>query len=537
VDFDTDDRTVVAGASALVGLRRGDVVGNRYEVRERLRDDAFTLDYRALDRRTQERVRLREVRPGLLAGTTAVHELLEGLNKVVGLGGAFLPGLRDVGQDRDHVYVVEDWPNGMCISDLLARRAGQGRPLQPKELLPVVARLNAALAAIPETWHHGDVRARQVWIDAGHLQLTGAFLLDAMPNSALTMVLHTNPELRPYYAPEVAEGWAGTPADRYGVAAMVWEGLLAQAPPTAGQTSAAVRRLGPLGDALSQLLSPDPMDRPDSLTPLLEALARASGKPVPKLDPAPFRPKQVPVSRQRRRDTIPAPPPGFDASAPRTAARNPLPSELVAPAAAPGADDEWDAMPTRQFDRSAMLEDAPEVSVEEVDAGEIELEVDDLEPAPARRQAAPARRQAAPRAAVPIPAGIKPMPRARQRPADAPVTRPSRPPEPAVVVDASAHQAPERPRPQAPPAQARAVPPQERVTLPTPKPTAARSTRSLWVVLLAFAAAAAILVGSLLFAQQRRLMLEAEKRERIQQRLEQLRQESGDEGAPTAPGP
>jgi hypothetical protein len=527
VEFETDDRTVVAGASSLVGLRRGDVLGDRYDVRERLRDDAFTLDYRALDRTTQERVRLREVRPGLLGNRHAVQELLEGLQDVLGLGGAFLPGLRDAGQDGEHVYLVEAWPRGMCLADVFARRIGQGRNLHPKELLPVVARLDAALAVIPDKWHHGDVRARQVWIDAGDLQLTGAFLLDAMPTGAVAMVLQTHPEVRPYFAPEVAEGWAGAPADLYGVAALVWEGLLGEAPPPAGQTSSAVRRLGPLGDVLSQFLAPDPMDRPATLQPLVDALSRAAGRPAPKLDPAPFRPRRSGTTGRRRRDTIPAPPPVDGA-------------------------DEWDALPTQQFDRSmafptagatdpgsrpappADLDDAPELSIEEADGDEMELDVMDLEPG--------SQPQAPQKPSVPIPAGIKGIPRPRRRAPDGPVTRPSGAPEPAVVV-----RPPSEPPPAAPEPAPETTPDGLEPPTPLPQTTAGRRRaparaaptqgRSVWIVLLAFAAAGAILVGSLLFAQHRRLQIEAEKQERIQQRLEQLRSE-GQDGAPaTAPGP
>lgn len=541
MEFETDDRTVVAGASALAGLNRGDVIGDCYEVRERLRDDAFTLEYRALDRRTEDRVRLREVRPGLLSDGASVGELLESLQEVVGVGGAFLPGLRDVGQHGPHVYLVEPWPSGMCLSDVFERRIAQGRTLQPKELLPVVARLHAALAAVPEPWHHGDVRARQVWIDAGHLLLTGAFLLEAIPTGAVAMVLQTHPELRPYFAPEVAEGWAADAADRYGVATLVWEGLLGETPPPPGETGSAVRRLGPLGDVVAQYLAPDPMDRPGTLDPLVEALSKAAGRPAPKLDPAPFRPKRSASSRQRRHDTIPVPPPRFpegDRSKQAPAPQD-VPAELRAPATDPDAADEWDALPTRQFDRSLMnagteptdpggpraAAAAPEPEIEEIDAEEIELEADDLQPAP------PHGPRAAPKVEVSAPEGSEGAPRAPQRAPDGPVTQPSDPPAPSVVVTEAAR------RPASGPARAAAADPvdAERLTeepgenahASKPKAAASSST-SVWIVLLAFVAAAAILVASLLVAQKRRQEAEAEKHRRIQERIEQLKQETAD---------
>ncbi|MFW6052220.1 MAG: hypothetical protein ACODAU_13660 [Myxococcota bacterium] len=545
MDFDIDDRTMVAGAPTSVGLRRGDVLAGRYDIRERLRDDAFTLDYRAFDRQKEERVRLREVRPGLLGDAVAVQELLEGLQEVVGTGGAFLPGLADVGQDGPHVYIVEPWPTGMCLSDVFDRRIAQGRTLQPKELLPVVARLEAALSVIPEKWHHGDVRARQVWLDAGHLLLTGAFLLDAMPTSAVAMVLQTNPTLRTYFAPEVSEGWAADAADRYGVAALVWEGLLGVAPPPPGEAGSAVRQLGPLGDVLAQYLAPDPMDRPGTLKPLVEALSRAAGRPAPKLDPAPFRPRRAGGARRRRHDTIPVPPPNFaEAERAKTApSLQSVPAELRGPARDAGGEDEWDSMPTRQLARrsfeagkaaaggaaQAPEDDLPEVSLEEVDAEEVELDLEEIEVEEARA-AQPYGPGGAPKAKVPIPGDIKGMPRAQLRQPDAPVTRPASPPGPSIVVDESAH----RPSP-VPAADA------ERRTAPAEAPSAEEraprrraraaptggSSRSVWIVLLAFAAAAAILVASLLVAQMRRQEVEAEKQRRIQERIQMLKEGRG----------
>lgn len=554
VDFETDDRTVVAGASSMAGLRRGDVLSERYEIRERLRDEAFTLDYRGMDLTSQQRVRVREVRPGLLNDRTAVQELLESLQEVVGVGGAFLPGLLDVGQDGPHTYLVEPWPSGMCLADVFDRRIAQGRNLQPKELLPVVARLDAALAAVPEKWHHGDVRARQVWIDAGNLQLTGPFLLDAMPTGAVAMVLQTNPQLRTYFAPEVAEGWAADPADRYGAATLVWEGLLGEAPPAAGAAGGAVRRLGPLGDVLAQYLSPDPMDRPGTLKPLIEALSKAAGRPAPKLDPAPFRPKRPSSGRRRRHDTIPVPPPSFAEAerAKQAPALGNVPAELAGPPPQADAGDEWDAMPTRQFDRSMAeglgeptdpgmrrapsapaptptveVDEEPEIEMVE-EEGEIELEVDDLE------VAQPYGPHGAPKARIPIPEGIKGIPKPRRK-ADAPATRPSQGRQPAVVVD----QGPEPDQPSADASAPAAAETAREAATPAAAPQRARkrpdgassSSRSVWIVLLAFLAAAVILVGSLFVAQLRREEAEQEKQRRIQERMEQLRRE-GEEPPP-----
>ncbi len=283
----TSDQTAVTGTplGGAVGPKRGQVVGERYEVRGRLRDDPFSYGFLAFDQETEGSVFLRIVRPELLESTDR-KQVVRDLRRSVGMGGKYLPGLLDADRDSMWVYATEPVPEGVSFRSVLDRRIHEDAPLTPEELLPVIAHLDAALTAIPPPLRHGDVRADAVWIDPERLQMTGAFLVPALPPGVVAAVLQRHGDLRRRYAPEVVRGVGSISADRYGVAAVAHEALTLKPPPDPG---ASVRPLGALTAALAALLHPDPRRRATSLEPLLEGLAKQAGLAVPELEPAPFK--------------------------------------------------------------------------------------------------------------------------------------------------------------------------------------------------------------------------------------------------------
>lgn len=268
------------------GPRRGEVVGERYEIRDRLREDAFSSSLLAFDQETEDAALVRVVRRDLL-DDAARRQVAQRLQGAVGIGGRFSPGLTDADRDGELVYTVEPVPEGAPLRDVLDRRRHDGSTLEAHELLPVVARLGAALAAVPPPWRHGDVRATQVWIDPERLQLTGPFLLSALPIEVVRRVLESSDDLRRRHAPEVLRGTADDAADRYGVAIIAAEALLGMPPPEPGE--AVGQGLGPVGEALRELLHRDPRRRATSLDPLCEALSLHAGLPAPDIAAGAFR--------------------------------------------------------------------------------------------------------------------------------------------------------------------------------------------------------------------------------------------------------
>lgn len=307
----SSEHTAVTGAPTQVVVRRGDVIGERYEIRGRLRDDPFSHGFLALDQESEEQVLLRVVRAELLE-TADRNGVVRALRRFVGVGGRFLPGLLDADRDGPFVYATEPVPSGVTLRDVLDGRLREGTPLEPTELLPVVGYLDAALNAIPSAMRHGDVQAELVWVDRDRLELTGAFFVPALPAGAVAAVLQRHGDLRRRYAPELLQGIGGSAADRFGVGAIVHEALTLRPPPPPGESVSA--SLGALAAPLAALLHPDLTKRARDLDALLETLSRLSGHPPLELDPGAFQVDR----RMRPQRPSSAPPPRVDPGALRS---------------------------------------------------------------------------------------------------------------------------------------------------------------------------------------------------------------------------
>lgn len=312
----TSDRTAVTGAPAASTPRTGEVVGERYEIRHRLRDDPFSYGYLAFDQETEERVLLRVFRSELVEDDAA--RILQRLRENVGIGGKYLPGLIDADRDDETIYATEPLPEGAPLRALLDRRIGEAMPLTPEELLPVITHVDAALAAVPTTLFHGDVRADQVWMHPEGLHLMGAFFVPALPGPVVAKVLERHGDLRRRSGPEVVRGKPTRASDRYAVAAIVHEALTLEPPPDPG--TAVDSALGPIAQPLNALLHPDPKRRSATLEPILETLARMSGLQVSELHPGPFR---KPRKRMRRKSFHGVPSPIKEHRAPGVAVKMP----------------------------------------------------------------------------------------------------------------------------------------------------------------------------------------------------------------------
>jgi hypothetical protein len=294
----TTDATQVTGSPQVGGPRPGDVLAERYELLEALDREGPSIGFRALDQETERPVLVRVLaRPGL--HTDTCDRVVEQLRGMVGVGGRFLSSLLDADREGRCPFTVEAFPAGTQLSAIFDARRERGEALGARELLPVVARLSAALAALPEPWSHGDVRAERVWLDADGLRLTGPYLLVALPSDELAERVGGLGPGVVAYPPEVPEGRISAASDRWGVAAIAWEALTGRAP----DPDAAPAELPPaLRAALRALLAARPDARPKDLSGLLDALAARAGLAVPQLDPEPHRPPtaRVGVPRQPR---------------------------------------------------------------------------------------------------------------------------------------------------------------------------------------------------------------------------------------------
>jgi len=272
------------------------VIGERYEVREELRRDGLSRSYLAFDQEMEQPVLLRRLAADLVAPGKAMRAVLERLRPKLGLGGRYLSGPIDADIEDDRLYVVEPLPRGVPLSSVMRRRASDERSFGAKEVLPVVAQIAAALAAIPPPHAHLEVTPQQIWVDPEGLMLTGSFLLGCLDAAAIARVVARDPGLALTAAPELRDGGGGDAADNFAV------GRLAQALLLPGGEEPSALTLGPVAEAIAGLTRAKRSERHASLEPLIEGLARLGGLPAPELDAGAYR-----RPRARRRPSTRAP--------------------------------------------------------------------------------------------------------------------------------------------------------------------------------------------------------------------------------------
>jgi hypothetical protein len=276
------DRTEVTGSPGYRAPRKGDVLGERYELVDALDGDALVSTFRGIDHESERPVLVRCTSLVIL-GEKEAWQVVDRLRTLIGVGGRLLSPLRDVDREGATVYTVEDWPRGTSLRAVLASRRGKGGKLEPREALPLLAGLVAAVASVPESWWHGDVRSERVWVDPDGLLLTGAFLISALPGDRVAEVLAIDDALRRCFAPEVAEGLGNRSSDRWGVGAVAWEALTGS-PVQLGRIAlpAGLAMLEPI---FAQVLHPDPALRAPSLDAMVNALAELAELPAPRIEP------------------------------------------------------------------------------------------------------------------------------------------------------------------------------------------------------------------------------------------------------------
>ncbi len=299
-EHDREATQVTGPPVGLTGPGYGQEFSGRYELGTCLEQDVFTFTYEGYDVVSSERVLIRVVRPGLLKDAAQTEMVAKRLREIVGVGGAHLTPLLDAGFEGPWVYTVEPPAQGASLRSVLDSRLATGRHMEFMELLPVIARIDAGLKAIPPPWSHGDIRAERIYFTTDSLKLTGAFLTPALPPSALSEALADDRKLRQRRAPDASRGSGGDSADRFGVGSLAYECLVGRLPE--GADAALPARLQQVGQEIASLLVSDPSKRSPSLQRMISVLAESCGSTVPKIEPQAYRrPRRSSVPRIPRR--------------------------------------------------------------------------------------------------------------------------------------------------------------------------------------------------------------------------------------------
>ncbi|HXY39605.1 MAG TPA: protein kinase [Vicinamibacteria bacterium] len=262
-----------SGCGHDLGIRRGVVLGGRYEVLEALGSGGMGVVFKAHDRELDEIVAVKVLRAEVATDPTMTARFLSEIKLARRVRHPNVCAIHEYGQDGPCRFIVMEYVEG---ADLRATLRARGA-LSPAEVVEVGLQLAAGLDAIHvQGIVHRDLKTPNVmWSPNGMLRLMDFGIakrvegtLDAGATAVGLMV--GTPE---YMSPEQVRGeTVDRRSDLYSLGIVLFE-LLTGARPFQAAT--------PLGIILKQINEPPPLDGPQAAKippPLVEVLRRLLAK-------------------------------------------------------------------------------------------------------------------------------------------------------------------------------------------------------------------------------------------------------------------
>ena len=242
-----------------------EVLGDTYELLEKVGEGGMGTVYRARHRRLDRVVALKFLAESL-AAEPDLHGRLEAEGRAMArLDHPYIVAVHDLGRSLGHSYIVMEFVDGKPLSRLL--------PLPLRQALELADQVCQALAyAHSRGVVHCDVKPQNILVDAagrakvsdfGLARVVGPVALDDVVGPARVM------GTRIYMAPEARQGAPAHPRmDVYSLGVVLHE-MMTGRPPAPGEFPA-----GPLSGVLRRALDPDPARRYADAGEMRKELAR-----------------------------------------------------------------------------------------------------------------------------------------------------------------------------------------------------------------------------------------------------------------------
>ena len=270
------------GAStATVNLKAGQLLANRYEIKEQVGAGGMGAVYRALDKTTGKEIALKVLLPALLKNERARERFLDEARISQQLSHPNIVNVFDVQQDGDFFFLTMELLEGQDLRQVMENRKLARQPFEVEEVLEILDPLCEALAYAHEYTVHHDIKPENIWIgEDGKLKVMDFGIARVQSTSQRTQTGAAMGTAY-YMAPEQLKGQKDIDgrADLYSVAVMAYELLSGEVPagmiePLQSQRKGISKKLA---QAIHQGLATKPANRFADITAFQTALQQ-SGK-------------------------------------------------------------------------------------------------------------------------------------------------------------------------------------------------------------------------------------------------------------------
>ena len=267
----------------------GKILGNRYEIVEKLGGGGMAVVYKGHDKFLNRPVTVKILRPEFTADKDFIARFQREAQAVARLSHPNIVSIYDVGQEENIYYLIMEYVHGDNLKNIIAKEG----PLPPEKALRIVAQICKALQHAHENKIvHRDVKPHNILITAGGWAKLTDFGMAREITAATLTYTDTIMGSVHYLSPEQARGQAvGPKSDLYSLGVVLYE-MLTGVVPYQGDSPIAIAikhiqeppqmpsRLNPdlsprLEKAILKTMSKDPAQRFVSAAEMAQSLQAA----------------------------------------------------------------------------------------------------------------------------------------------------------------------------------------------------------------------------------------------------------------------
>jgi serine/threonine protein kinase len=268
-----------AGATS-AGVRLvevGQVLANRYEIREAIGAGGMGGVYRAFDQNRGEEIAVKVLLPHLLAHPTARERFVAEAKISSKLSHPNIVNVFDVQRDGAHDFLTMELLRGQTMREFMNARKAARQPFDIKEAVELARAIGAALEYAHRQTVHRDIKPENVWVEQdGSYKLMDFGIARLLGTSQLTET-RTALGTAYYMAPEQMRGARDVDgrADQYSLAVLLYEMLSGEIPAGRIRSLREINKNVPRGasQAIDRALAPQPSARYPNITEFVAALS------------------------------------------------------------------------------------------------------------------------------------------------------------------------------------------------------------------------------------------------------------------------
>ena len=259
--------------AAQVELQPGQILANRYEIKELIGQGGMGAVYRAFDKNRDEDIAIKLLLPSLTKNERALERFLNEARISSKLSNQHIINVYDVQNDGELYFLIMELLEGQDLAQLILTREQLNQPFTAKELTELMEQLAPALDYAHQHTVHRDIKPENIWLDEdGHYKLMDFGIAQLQSTSQRTQTGAAMGTAY-YMAPEQLKGskHIDARADIYALGVMLYAMATGDVP--AGLIKPLHEKRPDISPAFSnavmQCLEADPQDRPQTAGALL----------------------------------------------------------------------------------------------------------------------------------------------------------------------------------------------------------------------------------------------------------------------------